>query len=308
MQPIVEAKHLSKQFGKITSVHDLSFSILPGDVYGFLGQNGAGKSTTMRMILGLIFPTSGQVFINGEEMKNSKRHLLQNIGAIIEKPDMYGYLSGWDNLRIFARLSLQRITDSRLYDVLEIVGLRGREKDIVNTYSQGMKQRLGIAIALVHNPQLLVLDEPTNGLDPQGITEIRHLIARLRNELNKTVLISSHLLYEVEQVATRMLIIHKGQKVVEGTVNELLNPDDTLFEIQWTNIPSGLQENINNSIWQRHIVNLAADRVEFKMNPAQMPELNRWLVHSGANIIAIKAKHSLESYFLSLTNDTLTKN
>lgn len=131
---------------------NLSFSIHRGDVYGFLGQNGAGKSTTMRMLLGLIFPDSGQIFINGEEFDNGRRRLLKHIGAIIERPDMYGYLSGWDNLRIMAALTRENIPDIRIYDVLEQVGLRGREKDKVKTYSQGMKQRLGIAIALVHQP------------------------------------------------------------------------------------------------------------------------------------------------------------
>ncbi|MEI8278889.1 MAG: ATP-binding cassette domain-containing protein, partial [Bacteroidota bacterium] len=171
MQPVIETKSLSKSFGPLHAVTDLSFAIAPGDVYGFLGQNGAGKSTTMRMLLGLVHPDNGSVFIKGTAFTNRHRHLLQHIGAIIERPDLYGYLSAWDNLRIFARLSYKKIPNSRLHELFELVGLKGREHDKVKAYSQGMKQRLGIAIALIHDPELLILDEPTNGLDPQGISE-----------------------------------------------------------------------------------------------------------------------------------------
>ena len=168
MVPIIEISNLSKSFKTFHAVTDLSFSIGRGQVYGLLGQNGAGKSTTMRMLLGLIFPDSGVIKINGEVFNNGKRHLLQHIGAIIERPDMYGYLSGWENLKIFAALGKDKIPASRMHAVIEQVGLKGRENDLVKAYSQGMKQRLGIAIALVHEPDLLILDEPTNGLDPAG--------------------------------------------------------------------------------------------------------------------------------------------
>ncbi len=212
MVPILEAKQLSKSFKKFQAVEDLSFSVGQGDVYGFLGQNGAGKSTTIRMVTGLIFADSGKVYIKGSELRNNSRHLLENIGAIIERPDMYNYLSGWENLKIFASLSHKKIPNSRLHEVLELVGIEDRRKDKVKAYSQGMKQRLGIAIAMVHNPDLLILDEPTNGLDPQGIAEMRKLIQHLSYDLGKTILISSHLLYEIEQIANKMLIIHKGKK------------------------------------------------------------------------------------------------
>ncbi|MBL7718017.1 MAG: ABC transporter ATP-binding protein [Flavipsychrobacter sp.] len=302
MEPIIQARNLTKTFKGFKAVDELSFSITPGDIYGFLGQNGAGKSTTMRMLLGLIFPDSGEILINGSRLSNSSRHLLSGIGASIERPDMYGYLSGWDNLRIFAALSGKPIPSSRLYEVLEIVGLRGREKDKVKAYSQGMKQRLGIAIALVHSPQLLILDEPTNGLDPQGIAEMRALVLSLSRDHNKTILISSHLLYEIEQVATRMLVIHRGRKVVEGLVRELLNPDETLVDIQ---VAQGeqLKDKLAASQWQTHVTAITHNTLTLKMNTAQVPELNRWLVQQGALVSAINSKHSLEAYFLSLTND-----
>ena len=280
----------------------MSFTIGRGDVYGLLGQNGAGKSTTMRMLLGLVFPDSGTIKINGTEFNNSRRDLLKYIGAIIQRPDMYGYLSGWDNLKIFAALGKNKIPTTRLYEVLEQVGLKGREKDKVKAYSQGMKQRLGIAIALVHQPDLLILDEPTNGLDPQGIAEMRSLILSLSKDHGKTVLISSHLLYEIEQVANKMLVLHKGKKVAEGAVKDLLNPDETLVDIT-TTPNSGLEGLIATSQWQKHLVSHTGDGLTFKLNRENIPQLCNWMVANGAGILEVKSKQSLEAYFLSLTND-----
>jgi ABC-2 type transport system ATP-binding protein len=302
VEPIIETHNLSKSFKNFKAVTDLSFTIGRGDVYGFLGQNGAGKSTTMRMLLGLIFPDHGEIKINGTVFNNQRRHLLQHIGAIIERPDMYGYLSGWDNLKIFAALNSRRIPASRLHAVLEQVGLKGREQDKVRAYSQGMKQRLGIAIALVHEPDLLILDEPTNGLDPQGIAEMRELILSLSRDHGKTVLISSHLLYEIEQVATNMLILHRGKKIAEGAVTNLLNPEETLVDVDV--LPnSNLNNLLDGSEWQRHLVMTSPTSLTLKMNRNRIPILNKWLVDNGISIMEIKSKHSLEAYFLSLTND-----
>jgi ABC-type multidrug transport system ATPase subunit len=307
LEPIIETRGLSKSFGAFRAVDNVSFSIAHGDVYGFLGQNGAGKSTTMRMLLGLIYPDAGDIFINGEAFSNKRRDLLKNIGAIIERPDMYGYLSGWDNLKIFAALSDKRIKTDRLYETLEQVGLRGREKDKVKAYSQGMKQRLGIAIALVHQPELLILDEPTNGLDPQGIAEMRQLILSLSRDHGKTIIISSHLLYEIEQVATSMLILHKGKKLVEGKVHELMNPEEHQVDI--TVVPDdATPSKIEGSAWREYLAAATKNMFTFKMNAQRIPELNQWLVQQGIAVLEIKSKHSLEAYFLSLTNDTVTAN
>ena len=303
MEPIIETRGLAKSFKSFKAVDNLSFTIRHGDVYGFLGQNGAGKSTTMRMLLGLNFPDSGQIFINGQEFDNSKRHLLKNIGAIIERPDMYGYLSGWDNLTIFAALSDKHIKPARLHEVIEMVGLKGRENDKVKAYSQGMKQRLGIAIATVHQPDLLILDEPTNGLDPQGIAEMRALILSLSKDHGKTILISSHLLYEIEHVATRMIVLNKGKKIVEGPVSELLNPDETLIEIECAP-DEGLKSKIMQSGWGGHLQVCKAGAFTMKMNVNRTPDFNKWMVENGIRVQEIRSKHSLEAYFLSLTTET----
>ena len=180
MQQIVKVSQLTKQFNNLTAVNQLSFSVESGDVYGFLGQNGAGKSTTIRMLLTLITPTSGEITIFGYDLNKHRKEILQQIGAVIEKPDVYKYLSAYENLKLFAKLSGVKPTNKLLMDQLEMVGLASRAHDTVKTFSQGMKQRLGIGIALVHNPQLIILDEPTNGLDPQGIADIRNLILIFR--------------------------------------------------------------------------------------------------------------------------------
>lgn len=304
-QPIIEARNLSKSFGNFAAVQDVSFSIYQGDVYGFLGQNGAGKSTTMRMLLGLIFPDNGSVYIKGIHFNNNSRHLLKHVGAVIERPDLYKYLSGWDNLRMFAKLSGGKITNERLNEVLDVVGLKGREQDKVKGYSQGMKQRLGIAIAMVHNPDLLILDEPTNGLDPQGIYEMRLLIQRLSKDFGKTILISSHLLYEIEQMATRMIIIHKGKKVVEGDVKTLMAPAENLMQVRLQN--NNAISAIRSSEWGDLLTNHEGDTYTFKMPQTDMPVLNEWLVSAGLGVLEIKSTHSLESYFLSLTNNEHAK-
>lgn len=300
---IAEVKGLTKKFDGFTAVDDLSFAIGKGQIYGFLGPNGAGKSTTIRMLLGLIHPTAGEVLINGEPFNRNRKQALQQIGAIVERPDMYKYLSAWDNLRIFARLSHKHITKERMHEVIELVGLQGREHDKVRAYSQGMKQRLGIAIALVHDPELLILDEPTNGLDPQGIAEMRELIRTLGTHMGKTILISSHLLYEIEQVATNMMILHKGKKLVDGKVSELLNPNETIFEVRILPDDS-ITEKLAVTGWGQYIAEGGnSSTLLFRMHPRKMPTLNKFLVEEKVHVLEIRARHSLEEYFLSLTNE-----
>ncbi len=302
MDILVEVKRLRKEFEDTTAVKDLSFTVQKGDVYGFLGQNGAGKSTSMRMMLTLIKPTSGSINIFGMELEKHSKEILRQVGAIIEKPDVYKFLSAYDNLELFAKLSGIKPTKQQLMAELDKVGLADRAKSKTKTFSQGMKQRLGIAIALVHNPQLIILDEPTNGLDPQGIADMRHLIVSLSKEHGKTVVVSSHLLSEIEQIATRILIINKGEKIVEGTAAELFDPAHTIVELQTTD-NYNTQQTLQQSIWMKTFKIIDGDKLVFEMHRNKIPEFNKYLVHENIEVVQLSPKHSLENYFLKLTEE-----
>jgi len=299
MNPIVEVKNLCKSYKEVDAVRNLSFSVYSGDVYGFLGQNGAGKSTTIRMLMTLIAPTSGTIQIFGKSLHNHRNETLKKIGAVIEKPDVYKYLTAYDNLRLFAKISGIKVSRQLLMDQLNMVGLAERWNSKVSTFSQGMKQRLGIAIALVHNPDLIILDEPTNGLDPQGIADIRNLILDLSKVHGKTIIVSSHLLSEIELIANRMIIIHKGEKIVEGDVQELLDPSKNIVQIETTN---------NEATMNILLASTFADAViqtqlhlQLQINKIRIPALISYLSDKNVEIISIQSKHSLEDYFLNLT-------
>jgi ABC-type multidrug transport system ATPase subunit len=299
MSPIIDVNGLTKTFKDFTAVDHLSFSVPRGEVYGFLGQNGAGKSTTIRMLLTLIQPTSGKISILGKDLNHHRNEILSQTGAIIEKPDLYKYLTALENLRMMAQLSGLHPGKKELMAQLERVGLAERAGSKVKTFSQGMKQRLGIACALVHNPQLIVLDEPTNGLDPQGIADVRNLILALSRNEGKTVFVSSHLLSEIELVADNMLIIDRGKKVAEGKVSELLNPSDTLVELQ-----TGDEERTLSFLYAtpwRPYLQQNRKGIVLKMHRSEVPRLNEDLVRQGIPVFTLRAKHSLEDYFLSLT-------
>jgi ABC-type multidrug transport system ATPase subunit len=301
MQDIIKVTGLTKKFKELTAVNDLSFSVKEGDVYGFLGQNGAGKSTTIRMLLTLITPTSGEIELFGKKLSGNKNEILSQIGAVIEKPDVYKYLSAYENLKLFSKLSDKKISHQQLMDQLEMVGLAERAKSKVKTFSQGMKQRLGIAIALVHDPKLIMLDEPTNGLDPQGIADIRNLILHLSRERKKTVLVSSHLLSEIEQVATRMIIIDRGRKLVEGSVAELFDPAQTLIELDTFNNNDAMQK-ISNSNWSGALQASRNGLVVMKLDKKQIPQLHRFLIDNNIDVLSLQPRHSLEDYFLQVTS------
>ncbi len=300
MNTIVSVKNLSKNFNEIKAVNDLSFSVEKGQVYGFLGQNGAGKSTTIRMLLTLIKPTSGQIEIFGMDLNKHRKEILRQIGAIIEKPDMYKYLTALENLRIFAAMSGVKVSEKKLLDQLEMVGLAERAHSKVKTYSQGMKQRLGIATALVHDPQLVILDEPTNGLDPQGIADVRNLILMLSRQMNKTMIISSHLLSEIELIAESMIIIDKGKKIVEGKVRELFDPAETIIELK-TFDDALMYEKLQQSDLKIFVQGKRNDCILLKLHRDQIPAVIKKLVGLEVPILSFHSKHSLENYFLSLT-------
>lgn len=300
MGSIIRVDHLTKHFRDIKAVDNLSFTVEEGQVYGFLGQNGAGKSTTIRMLLTLIQPTSGSIDIFGMDLQRHRKEILRQVGAIIERPDLYKYLTALENLRIFATMSGIKISGKKLMDQLAMVGLEQRAHSKVKTYSQGMKQRLGIATALVHDPKLIILDEPTNGLDPQGIADIRNLILMLSREKNKTLLISSHLLSEIELIADSMLIIDKGKKLVEGRVNDLFDPAETVVELKTTNDAAAF-EKLSGSDFREFVQQRRNDCVLLKLHRNRIPEVLKELVRMEVNVISLHSKHSLEDYFLSLT-------
>ncbi len=301
MKSIISVTNLSKDFKNIRAVDDLSFTVNEGDVYGFLGQNGAGKSTTIRMLLTLISPTSGSIELFGLPLKTHRKEILKRVGAIIEKPDVYKYLSAFENLKLFARLSGKAVSIEELNKNLDLVGLRGRAHDKVKTFSQGMKQRLGIAIALAHDPELVILDEPTNGLDPQGIADIRNLILHLSRESKKTILVSSHLLNEIEQVATRILIIDKGKKMVEGDAQQLFDPSQTIVELN-TADNKRTEVLLQQSQFLKMLQQRRNNHIILKMHRKEIPGFHKWLIQNDVGVQSIMPRHSLEDYFLQVTS------
>jgi len=252
------------------------------------------------MLLTLITPTQGHIEIFGMDLKKERRKILKQVGAVIEKPDLYKYLSAFENLSLFARMSGTGISKKALLAQLEMVGLGERRDEKVKTFSQGMKQRLGIAVALIHNPRLIILDEPTNGLDPQGIADMRNLILHLSRHLNKTVIVSSHLLFEIEQICTRLLIIDEGKMKVEGDLTSLIDPDKTIVEIGVSS-PEKVKSLLAHTLWYSYYQNTGKNCLVFQMPKDLIPELNRQLVEFQVPVLSLQVRHSLEAYFLSLT-------
>jgi ABC-type multidrug transport system ATPase subunit len=252
------------------------------------------------MLLSLIKPDAGAIELFGLDLKKHRAEVLKQIGAVIERPDLYKYLNAKENLKIFARLSGVKVSEQKLAEQLVTVGLKGREKDKVKTYSQGMKQRLGLACALVHNPALIILDEPVNGLDPQGIADMRNMIIQLSKEQGKTLLVSSHLLSEMEMIADSMLIINKGKKVVEGRVSDLLNPSKQIIELIARNEAVAFAF-IENTDWKKYVKEQSANSIKLEFEKTEIPVFNQQLVANGVEVLSLRPVHSLEDYFLSQT-------
>jgi ABC-type multidrug transport system ATPase subunit len=300
-EKIISVRHLSKKFGSFQAIHDVSFSVYKGDVFGFLGPNGAGKSTSIRCLNSLIKPDSGTIEIFGESITTHRESILGRVGSIIEKPDFYKYLSAYRNLEIFSRISGKPSSKQEIYKMLDFVGLGGREKDKFAGFSHGMKQRLGIAQTLLHNPDLIILDEPTTGLDPQGIIDIRNLILRLKNEQNKTVLLSSHNLAEIELICNRMVIINKGRSMVEGKVSELMNGENLILRLEASPIPA-----VKNVLlaWKPDLSweNVGDSALQFPIEKSEIPLLTKVLVENNIEIFSLEAKRTLEDYFIKIIN------
>lgn len=284
------------------AVDGLDLTVEKGEVFGFLGPNGAGKSTTLRMMVGLVRPTRGSVSIYGYDVWREHAAAVRSVGAMIEAPAFYKYLSGRDNIRILANTGANCAAKD-IDAALEIVGLADRALDKVKSYSQGMRQRLGIALAIVGNPKVVLLDEPTNGLDPQGMKEVRDLIKQLSRELGLTVFLSSHLLHEVEQVCTRIAVINKGRVVQTGRVSELLARANA-YQVK-VDPPQDAARSIAELPWAS--VTGSTDGVlNVTLDEAGTPsELNRFLVEHGFAVSALTPhRTSLEELYLGLVDES----
>jgi ABC-2 type transport system ATP-binding protein len=295
--PTLSTHSLSKSYGDRPAVKDLTLDVHGGEILGFLGPNGAGKTTTIRMALGLIRPTAGRVEILGEDIAHHAARVLPRVGALVESPALYLYMSGRDNLRAFASV-LGGVPNTRLDEVLELVDLTGRQRDRVGSYSMGMKQRLGVATALLHDPELLMLDEPANGLDPAGIVEMRDLLRRLAVQ-GKTVFISSHVLGEVQQICDRVAIINHGELVRLAPVAELLGTAKD-FVVRIDDAPAVLRL-LQQQPWGK-AARLDHNDLITGSPTGQGRDLVRFLVQAGHWPDSVSPRqHNLEEVFLSLT-------
>ena len=296
VSPLLEIQNLHKSFGDFKAVNDVSLCVNKGDIYGFLGPNGAGKSTTLRMVLGLIKPSKGNILINGENILGNNRKYLNNIGALIEKPDFYKNLSALDNLKILYKMSKLK-NNQRIFEVLNEVDLWDKRNQKVGGFSQGMKQRLGIAQTLLHEPSLIILDEPSNGLDPQGQADMRDLILRINKEMQITIIISSHILSEVEKIANRMVVINKGEKILEGYVKKLMAKEllkVSLKSSQLLKLSEFLKnENIELELRDENIIAL--------INEENIPQVISQIMKKNIPISEVKQMRTLEELFLGLT-------
>ena len=299
-KPVIRTYDLTKRFKRITAVDGVSFSVNRGDVFGFLGPNGAGKTTTIAMLLGLVHPTAGSAEVLGCDIRRGLSEALRSVGAIVENPAFYPYMTGADNLLVLAHV-VGGGAERQIPDLLQLVGLEGRGADKVGTYSQGMRQRLGLAAALLGEPELLILDEPTNGLDPAGMREMRLLIRHLADEEGKTVFLSSHLLHEVEQVCNRVLILNKGQVIAEGSVDELLSQAHGVeMRIDGAERAAAVLANLDwvQGTWHE------GECLRVQAPPERAPDLVAALAAQGLFPFEVRPSTStLESVFLELTND-----
>ena len=295
--PVLQLKNLKKTIKGKEIIKHIDLTLYPSQIFGFLGPNGAGKTTTIRMIVGLIRPTEGSVSICGHSVSRDFVKAMSNVGCIIESPDMYKYLTGMENLLQYAAMN-KTIGRQRVQDVVEMVGLQHRIKDKVSTYSLGMRQRLGIAQALLSRPKLLILDEPTNGLDPAGITEFRNLIRRLAYEEGMTVFISSHLLLEIQEMCDTVSIIKQGTVIKTGAVQELLNDD----KVEWQLSDPKKAITLLNEHWNIKAVQLKKNTVSARLGEPSLTKINELLIKEGLELTYCSSKqNTLEDLFLGLT-------
>jgi ABC-2 type transport system ATP-binding protein len=296
---VLSADRLTKRFGKRLAVADVSFEVFAGEVFGFLGPNGAGKTTTIRMLVGLARPDSGFIRIRGLDLSHHFREAMSHVGCIVESPDLYRYLTGRENLEHFARM-LPEDAAARIPGIARLVSLEERLDDRVSTYSLGMRQRLGIAQALLGNPDLLILDEPANGLDPAGIREIRRLVRSLASERGIGVFVSSHLLSEVELMCDRVAIIHRGRTLATGPVRELLDRPGGAHRFAVR--PAVLAARVLGPFAESGTAEAEGDLVAVNLSREKVPDAVRALAAAGVAVYGIeRPASSLEEVFLEVT-------
>ncbi|MCA0172664.1 ABC transporter ATP-binding protein [Bacillus sp. RAR_GA_16] len=299
-KPVVQIRDLTKVIGKKTIIDQLSFDVYPGEVFGFLGPNGAGKTTTIRMMVGLMRMTEGEVLIDGSSIKTDYENAIVKVGAIVENPEMYKFLTGYQNLVHYARM-VKGVSKERIQEVIQLVGLQGRIHEKVKGYSLGMRQRLGLAQALLHRPKLLILDEPTNGLDPAGIREIRQYLRTLAREENVAVVVSSHLLSEIELMCDRIGIIQAGKMVDVQRVNDFVQNDQAVmvsFEVD----PVEHAIHAVKANFPDCEVEQTDRMLTIKVEHELIPEVTAVLVEKGVRVYGIQSSvKTLEDVFLEVT-------
>jgi len=298
LKTVVKLKNVTKTIRGKKIIDDLSFEVKEGEVFGFLGPNGAGKTTTIRMIVGLIGITSGEIAICGKNVVKDYEEAIKHVGAIVENPELYKFLTGYQNLQQVARLT-KGVTKEKIDEVIELVGLKDRIHDKVKTYSLGMRQRLGIAQSLLHDPKILILDEPTNGLDPAGIREIRDYLRSLARDKGMSVIVSSHLLSEMEMMCDRIAIIQKGKLINVQQVNEDASTDQREYVI----IVNNRKQAINVLNKQGYASKVNGEGIGLVLDKEEVPNVINLLVHNNFLIYEVKGqKRSLEDRFLEITN------
>lgn len=297
MDVVLETRELTKCYGSLKAVDGLDLEVRRGDVYGFLGPNGAGKSTTIRMLLGLVRPTSGSVALFGRDISRDIG-ALTNVGSLVETPAFYKYLSGWQNLAVLSRRPSKR---AEIDAALEEVGLLERAGDKVKAYSHGMRQRLGLALAMLAEPELVILDEPTNGLDPQGMKEIRRIVRNLAEKQGATVFLSSHLLHEVEQVCDKVGIASHGRLVIQGDVQELMDsPGEVVIELDR---PEEAADALQSLGFVESVVQIE-DTLRVRVLDGRVADVNAFLVEQGFQVSAlVPQRRTLEEIYLSVMED-----
>lgn len=296
---VLQLRNVTKKIGRRTIVDHLSFDVPRGEVFGFLGPNGAGKTTTIRMIVGLIGMSEGEVYVQGIPVKKEFENAMRHVGAIVENPEMYKFLTGYQNLVHYARMH-SGVTKQRIQEVVELVGLKNRIHEKVKRYSLGMRQRLGVAQAILHKPSVLILDEPTNGLDPAGIRELRDYLRRLAREEGIAVVVSSHLLSEMELMCDRVAIIQNGKLIDVQSLHDANTVEQRRVTIE-TDDPLRAKETLE-SVLSVTDVAVREGEIELLADREQIAVIAEMLVHAGSKIYGIRsASKSLEDQFLEMT-------